>query len=102
MKCLSCDHENPVESKFCEQCGVPLARVCAHCRSYASSTAKFCPQCGRPLTAIAGDTRSASIKFNTPQHLADKILTARAALEGERKQVTVLFADIKGSMELLA
>jgi class 3 adenylate cyclase len=102
MKCLSCEHENAVEARFCEQCGAPLPRVCAHCGSYASSIAKFCPQCGRPLASVAGDSRFVSPKFYTPQHLADKILTARAALEGERKQVTVLFADIKGSMELFA
>ena len=102
MKCLRCDHENAVDARFCEQCGAPLARVCAHCVSYALSTAKFCPQCGRLLAAVAGNDRVVSPKVYTPQHLADKILTARAALDGERKQVTVLFADIKGSMELFA
>src|SRR5262249_9755047 len=101
MKCLRCDHENAVEARFCEQCGTALARVCAHCGSYASSTAKFCPRCGRLLAAVAGDERVVSPKVYTPQHLADKILTAREAL-GERKQVTVLFADIKGSMEVFA
>jgi class 3 adenylate cyclase len=54
------------------------------------------------LQPIASDGRFASPKSYTPQHLAEKILISRAALEGERKQVTVLFADIKGSMELLA
>src|SRR4029077_6071612 len=67
-----------------------------------SSDARFCPQCGRPQRVIADDARFASPKHYTPQHLADKILTSRLALEGERKQVTVLFADIKGSVELLA
>ena len=67
-----------------------------------TSTPKFCPQCGHPLSPVRNDPRFASPKSYTPQHLADKILTSRAALEGERKQVTVLFADIKGSMELLA
>jgi class 3 adenylate cyclase/tetratricopeptide (TPR) repeat protein len=102
MRCRSCDHENPPEAKFCEQCGVPQARVCAHCGSYASPTAKFCPQCGRFLIAVAGDLRFVSPTSYTPQHIADKILTARSALDGERKQVTVLFADIKGSMEFFA
>ena len=55
-----------------------------------------------PLTAAAGDPRFVSPEAYTPQHIANKILTARAALEGERKQVTVLFADIKGSMEVFA
>ena len=102
MKCPSCEHENTAQAKFCEQCASPLARVCAHCGSDVSSTARFCPQCGRPLTPVADDPRFVSPTSYTPQHLADKILTARAALEGERKQVTVLFADIKGSMEVFA
>jgi class 3 adenylate cyclase/tetratricopeptide (TPR) repeat protein len=102
MKCLACEQDNPIEAKFCEHCGTPLARVCAHCGSYASSTARFCPQCGHLLTAVAGDSRFVSPEAYTPLHLANKILTARAALEGERKQVTVAFADIKGSMEVFA
>jgi class 3 adenylate cyclase/tetratricopeptide (TPR) repeat protein len=87
---------------FCEDCAEPLARACANCGSQVLSAAKFCPQCGHSLDHVAGNPRFASLKSYTPQHLADKILTSRAALEGERKQVTVLFADIQGSMELLA
>jgi class 3 adenylate cyclase/tetratricopeptide (TPR) repeat protein len=99
MRCPKCQHENTANAKFCEECAAPLARACDNCGSEVSSTAKFCPQCGHP---VVDTTRFASPKNYTPQHLADKILTSRAALEGERKQVTVLFADIKGSMELLA
>src|SRR5262249_10938292 len=102
MKCPKCHHENSVTAKFCEECAAPLPRTCASCGSQVSLTAKFCCQCGRSLRPVADDPRFASPKSYTPQHLADKILTARTALEGERKQVTVLFADIKGSMELLA
>jgi class 3 adenylate cyclase/tetratricopeptide (TPR) repeat protein len=102
MKCPKCQHENAPGAKFCEECAAPLARACANCGSEVSSTAKFCSQCGRPLQPVADTTRFASPKSYTPQHLAEKILTSRAALEGERKQITVLFADIKGSMELLA
>jgi class 3 adenylate cyclase/tetratricopeptide (TPR) repeat protein len=102
MKCPGCGNENAVEARFCEQCGSQLARVCAQCGSYASPTAAFCSQCGRPLTGAAGQSRFVSPEAYTPLHLADKILTARAAIEGERKQVTVLFADIKGSMEVFA
>ena len=101
MKCPKCQHENIAEAKFCEECAAPLARACANCGSEVSSTAKFCSQCGHPLQPVADNTRFVSPKSYTPQHLAEKILTSRAALEGERKQVTVLFADIKGSMELL-
>jgi class 3 adenylate cyclase/tetratricopeptide (TPR) repeat protein len=102
MKCWNCQHENTAEAKFCEECAAPLLRLCANCRCQVSSTAKFCPQCGHSLIRAAGDPRFASPKIYTPRHLADKILTSRAALAGERKHVTVLFADIKGSMELIA
>jgi class 3 adenylate cyclase/tetratricopeptide (TPR) repeat protein len=102
MKCPKCDHENPVEAKFCEQCAAPLGRACANCGSQVSPTANFCSQCGYALKPAADAPRFASPKLYTPQHLAEKILTSRVAIEGERKLVTVLFADIKGSMELLA
>jgi class 3 adenylate cyclase len=102
MKCPKCRHENTEKAKFCEQCAAPLVRACANCGTQVTSTAKFCPQCGHPLSPIRDDPRFASPKNYTPQHLADKILTSKAAFGGERKQVTVLFADIKGSMELLA
>src|SRR4029453_1745174 len=66
---------------------------------------KFCPECGQRLGApallAAGKVAFAPSKAYTPQHLAEKILTSRSALEGERKQVTVLFADIKDSTELI-
>jgi class 3 adenylate cyclase/tetratricopeptide (TPR) repeat protein len=102
MKCSNCQYDNGIEAKFCEQCAAPLARACAHCGSPASPTAKFCSQCGQRLQAIADESsRFASPMEYTPQHLAEKILTSRAALEGERKQVTVLFADIRGSMEMI-
>ena len=101
MKCPKCQHESTDKAKFCEECAAELPRTCASCGSRVSLTAKFCPQCGHPLRPVADDPRFASPLYYTPQHLADKILTSRAALEGEQ-QVTVLFADIKGSMELLA
>ena len=102
MKCPNCRHENPTEARFCEACAAPLARVCANCGSQVSATAKFCSQCGEPLKPAVAEPRFSSPRSYTPQHLVDKILIGRAALEGERKQVTVLFADIKGSMEMLA
>ena len=102
MKCPKCLHENSAKAKFCEECAAPLARACVNCGSQVTSTARFCLQCGFPLSPLADDPRFTSPKNYTPQHLADKILTSRTALQGERKQVTVLFADIKGSMELLA
>src|SRR5215470_13260038 len=100
MKCPRCQHENPVQAKFCLECGARLSPVCAKCQTQLPAGAKFCLECGEP---IAGQAPAfPSPKTYTPKHLADKILTSKTALEGERKQVTVLFADIKGSMELLA
>jgi len=105
MKCPRCQHENEAGAKFCEECAAPLARHCAKCGRPLSATAKFCPECAHPRgvppeapTAL----RFPSPESYTPKHLAERILTSKGALEGERKQVTVLFADLKGSMELLA
>ena len=78
MRCPSCGHANRAAAKFCEECGMRLASAAASAEP---------PRAPRDYT---------------PRHLAEKILGSRAALEGERKQVTVLFADLKGSMELLA
>jgi len=102
VKCPACQHENRPGAKFCEECAAPLARACPNCGSAVSDSAKFCPECAHPLMAASVQTRFASPESYTPKHLAEKILTSKAALEGERKQVTVLFADFKGSMELLA
>ena len=74
MRCPACSHENPAGARFCNACGQSLASA------------------QPPVTPAA----------QIPRHLAEKILTSKAALEGERKQVTVLFADMKGSTELLA
>ena len=103
MKCAHCLQDNRATAKFCEHCGNPLGRTCAACGGQVSASAKFCPQCGCPLDGSrrSVDDRFASPGSYTPRHLAEKILTSRAALEGERKQVTVLFADLKSSMELL-
>src|SRR5262249_34894674 len=88
-------------AKFCEECAAPLARTCANCGASLTPTAKFCSECAHPAGAAAAPRFVAPDAY-TPKHLADKILTSRTALEGERKQVTVLFADLKGSLELLA
>lgn len=101
MKCPKCQHENPADAKFCEACAAALARLCANCASPVSATAKYCPQCGHALNRVPESARYSSPRDYTPQHLVDKILLTKAALEGERKQVTVLFADIKGSMEAI-
>jgi class 3 adenylate cyclase/tetratricopeptide (TPR) repeat protein len=102
MKCPRCQHENRSGAKFCEECATPLAGTCSNCGGQLSATAKFCPECAHPVAGAAPEARFASPESYTPKHLAERILTSKAALEGERKHVTVLFADLKGSMELLA
>src|SRR5678815_139979 len=101
MKCPRCQHDNPQAARFCEECATPLARACSNCGMALSATAKFCHACAHPVAAGAA-APPRSPETYTPKHLAERILTSKAALEGERKQVTVLFADLKGSMELLA
>ncbi|HXG05095.1 MAG TPA: adenylate/guanylate cyclase domain-containing protein [Candidatus Binatia bacterium] len=105
MTCPRCGHPNLAQAKFCEECGSPLARRCSRCGTGLTATAKFCPECGEPAgapPAVEAPARFAAPDAYTPRHLAERILVSRSALEGERKQVTVLFADLKGSMELLA
>src|SRR5215467_4077788 len=99
MKCSGCGHENRDVAKFCEECAAPLGRKCARCGAELRPVAKFCDECALPV-ASAPPPRAADPRSYTPKHLAEKILTSRSALEGERKQVTVLFADVKGSMDL--
>ena len=103
MPCPACRHENPPQAKFCLACGAPFAHRCGHCGTELPQSARFCLECGHSVgSAAAAQVRLTSPDSYTPKHLAEKILTSKGALEGERKRVTVLFADLKGSMELLA
>jgi class 3 adenylate cyclase/tetratricopeptide (TPR) repeat protein len=111
MTCPQCRFENPPGMRFCGQCGSPLARRCAQCGTEAPAGFRFCGHCGASLTAetsatarvatppgppsFVADAARPSAAY-TPKHLADKILKGRSALEGERRQVTVLFADVAG------
>jgi class 3 adenylate cyclase/tetratricopeptide (TPR) repeat protein len=101
MQCPRCQHENPPGMKFCGECAASLAATCPSCGAANPPENKFCGQCAAPLRTTPTAKFAAPDSY-TPKHLAEKILTSKAALEGERKQVTVLFADLKGSMELLA
>jgi predicted ATPase/class 3 adenylate cyclase/ribosomal protein L40E len=98
MHCPSCKTDNPPDALFCEQCGSKLEVVCPVCKATISPGARFCKKCG---TAIAAISAPATAKKSTygPIRIADTIATEN--LEGERKTVTMLFADIKGSMELI-
>jgi class 3 adenylate cyclase/tetratricopeptide (TPR) repeat protein len=101
MTCPRCQQENSAQAHFCMKCGIRLTLTCARCDTELPAGAAFCFACGQPVTAATGRQRFTSPGVYTPKHLAEKILTSKSALEGERKQVTVLFADLKGSMELL-
>src|SRR5436309_6632549 len=101
MKCPRCQQDHPAHARFCLGCGARLALACASCGTELPGDARFCLQCGHAVAA-GTSVRSPAPETYTPKHLAEKILTSKAALEGERKHAAVLFADLKGSMELLA
>ena len=101
MKCPRCQAESLAGMRFCGQCGAALEVACPSCGATNPPGHKFCGHCGAGL-GEGPQSRFRSPDAYTPKHLADRILTSKSALEGERKQVTVLFADLKGSMELLA
>src|SRR5437588_6523142 len=100
MECPRCHAHNDHDAKFCEDCGARMEAVCPSCGQPVGTGKNFCRSCGASLTVEPG--RFTTPRSYIPRHLAEKILTSKSALEGERKQVTVLFADLKGSMELLA
>ena len=103
MQCPRCNQENRQGRRFCSECGASLALACPSCGFANEPSEKFCGGCGQPLHSPQSPTaKFTSAESYTPKHLAEKILTSKSAVEGERKQVTVLFADLKGSMELLA
>jgi class 3 adenylate cyclase/tetratricopeptide (TPR) repeat protein len=104
MRCPQCQHANLETAKFCQECGQRLILRCSACDFEATPSAKFCPQCGHPLPGTTPPPELTA-HFDTPQsytprHLAEKILTTRSALEGERKQVTVFFCDLANSTVL--
>jgi hypothetical protein len=87
--------------KFCGECGTRLAVLCRECGAHNTPAQKFCGECGAHLEFDASSRRLQSPEY-TPKHLAERILTSKAALQGERKHVTVLFTDLRSSTELLA
>ncbi|MCZ6771127.1 MAG: AAA family ATPase, partial [Proteobacteria bacterium] len=105
MLCQNCGHDNPEGNRFCGGCGNGLEKACAGCGNVNPPNHQFCGKCGRPFQAAEKAYPLSAPREPTdytPKHLADKILNSRSALEGERKRVTVLFADIKQSTELAA
>src|SRR5262245_60162057 len=89
MKCSRCQHENPGDALFCQECGTRLEAACQSCGTPNEQGAKFCKKCGQSLRGsqdaqAVPDPRFGSPESYTPKHLAEKILTSKSALEGER------------------
>jgi ribosomal protein L40E len=96
MKCPKCQSQNPEGKKFCGKCGASLSSTCPHCGAVVPPEDSFCGECGHsliPSTPIPPLDYSQPHSY-TPKFLAEKILTTRSSVEGERKLVTVLFADV--------
>src|SRR5260221_6991845 len=99
MRCSKCGTDNAADSRFCNQCATPLARACPKCARLNPPDAKFCAECAASLTSdISKSTARAS---SAPSLRIAPEQTDPQVADGERKTVTALFADIKGSMELL-
>jgi predicted ATPase/class 3 adenylate cyclase len=104
MQCSQCHAETPRDAEFCPTCGAKLTLLCGKCGTANAPDHNFCKKCGHALRAVhANDspgTRFRSPQSYTPRHLAEKILVSKSAVEGERKQVTVLFVDVSGFTSL--
>jgi class 3 adenylate cyclase/tetratricopeptide (TPR) repeat protein len=101
MQCPECQHENRPAAKFCENCGVKLQLLCPNCGSEHRAGATFCDKCGHKLTdgGEAVDSIGSPVAQFIPPELLAKLESAHAnqAMEGERRIVTMLFCDVKGS-----
>src|SRR5205809_2223573 len=105
MKCPQCQQDNPADARFCNGCGTRLVLTCPSCNQVNPPASRFCNGCGEKLgnpSAAPLAPRFAGPQGYTPKHLAEKILISKGALEGERKQVTVLFVDVSGFTALSA
>jgi class 3 adenylate cyclase len=122
MRCTNCGQDNPDGMKFCGECGSPFKQRCPQCGFENPQQFKFCGECGAPLSTQAQPVASSQLSVvgpqplvpntqppvsYTPKHLAERILAEREAMaargipDGERKTITALFADIKGSTSLI-
>jgi class 3 adenylate cyclase/tetratricopeptide (TPR) repeat protein len=108
MKCPQCDFDNKPGKKFCTECGTKLVLKCPECGSEIEGAEKFCGECGHNLTTpsepvvkeLSFDEKIDKIQRYLPKGLTEKILSQRDRIEGERKQVTVMFCDMEGFTSL--
>jgi len=104
MKCPKCQFDNRNEAKFCKECGHRFEIACPGCGNNMDVGSKFCDQCGYNLTLpseavpkdLSFDEKLDKIQRYLPKGLTEKILAQRGKIEGERKQVTVMFCDMEG------
>jgi len=109
MKCPKCQSENRDEIKFCEQCGAKMELECPNCKAKIPLDKKFCGEYGHTLgipakptpKELTFDEKIQKIQKYLPGGLTEKILSQRGKIEGERKQVTVLFADMENFTPLV-
>src|SRR3984893_12827519 len=102
MLCVKCDYDNPADALFCMNCGTKVENRCSSCNAVNPAEAKFCRKCGGALGAGAPAlSPSPAAVAKTPRVEVTHERQTAEGLEGERKTVTALFADIKGSTELM-
>jgi class 3 adenylate cyclase/tetratricopeptide (TPR) repeat protein len=109
MKCPKCQFENSEEMQFCGKCGAKLERICPKCNFPNPPQFIFCGKCGYNLTtpseptprALSYDEKIEKIQRYLPEGITEKILSQRNKIEGERKQVTVMFCDMEGFTTLV-
>ena len=102
MRCANCGSENPTDSAFCEQCGRRLEQLCPACKAPVTAGARFCRKCGTSLSATSIGSKAIATRPSSGAEI--RLLAEQAGpdiADGERKTVTALFADIKGSTELM-
>lgn len=108
MKCPRCQFDNEADAKFCNKCGSKLEIVCPECGKSNRPVSQFCKECGRNLSGpseptpkdLSFDEKLDKIQRYLPKGLTEKILSQRDKIEGERKQVTVMFCDMEGFTQL--
>ena len=104
MKCPKCQFDSPENAKFCGECGAKFEIACPQCGKGNPSAGKFCFDCGHnlaflsasPPKDLSSDEKIAKIQKYLPKGITEKILSQRDKIEGERKQVTVMFCDMQG------
>ena len=101
MLCAKCGAENPTGLKFCNECAAPFGRRCVKCGFENAANAKFCGECAAPLSVAEGSGKAAAVSASAPAIRVAAEPAEASSIEGERKTVTALFADIKGSTELM-